>query len=120
MKDKLTECPFCGQGVLIKIEENWDEKQIQREAIMNCKCDAAKHEQEIQQSINLTEMYIREEYPAPDDVKKLLLSVTDLVGRGPIEKITIQQGKDKFVMMNKSKGGLRVEKTTTIKEGKDA
>ena len=120
MIDKLTECPFCGQGVMIKIEEHWDEERIRQEAIMNCKCDAARREQEVQQSINLTEMYIRDEYPAPDDVKKILLGVTDFVGRGPIEKITIQQGKDKFVMMKKSKGGLRVEKTTTIKEGKDA
>ncbi|MBO7423126.1 MAG: hypothetical protein J6T99_07030 [Oscillospiraceae bacterium] len=117
--DWTTECPYCRQVVMIKIEENWNEEQIRKEAIMRCTCEEAKHEQDIMDSINMAEMYIREEYAAPDIVKTLFKGYTDDVGHGRIEKIGISMDKTKYSMAHKTKGGIKVDKITTIKEAKE-
>lgn len=116
MKDLTTTCPYCGQGVIIKAEEYWGEKEIAHEAVMNCTCDEARHEQNIAGSINEAEMYIKKEYPAPDIVKTLFLKSTEDVGHGKIDTIGISMEKTKYTMAHKAKGGIKVGKITTIKE----
>lgn len=119
MKDLTTNCPFCGQGVMIKANEYWTEEEIMKEAVMQCNCENARHEQYIQGSINEAEMYVREEYPAPDIVKNLFLAGMDDIGHGRIEKIGISMEKTKYSMTKKAKGGIKVDKVTTIKEAKE-
>ena len=119
MKDLITNCPYCGQAVMIKAEEDWKEDKILKEAIMNCNCEMARFEQNLADSINEAEMYIREEYQAPETVKELFLKVADEIGHGKIEKITISIEKTKYSMAKKTKGGIRVDKVTTTKDIKE-
>ena len=119
MIDKMANCPFCGQGVMIKAENGWTEEQIMKEAVMNCNCEEARHQQEIQQSINEAEMYIRVEYPAPDIIKDLFTRYAEAVGQGDLTKVSVSAGKSKYTMTKTAKGSIKVEKVTTVKEAKE-
>lgn len=119
MVEKLTQCPFCGQGVMIKAEKGWSEEEIKKEAAMNCNCDEARHQQEIQESINEAEMYIRDEFSAPELIKGLFLNCCEDIGQGRYAKLSICADKSKYTMTKTSKGSIKIEKVTTVKEAKE-
>lgn len=119
MIDKLTNCPFCGQGVMIKAEEGWTKDQILQEAIMRCTCDEARHQQEIQDSINEAEAYIKNDLEAADDIREILLRCVEPVGQRRFEKASITAGKARYSVAQNAKGGIKIEKVTTIKETKE-
>ena len=119
MTDKLANCPYCGQGVMIKAEKGWNEDQILKEAAMNCNCDEARHQQEIQQSVNEAEMYIKNEFSAPEVIRNLFLHCCEDIGQGRFSKLSVCADKSKYTMTKTSKGSIKIEKITTVKEAKE-
>jgi len=119
MTDKLANCPYCGQGVMIKAEKGWSEDQILKEAIMNCNCEEARHQQEIQQSVYEAEMYLKNVFPAPELIRYLFLNCCEDIGQGRFQKISVCADKSKYTMTKTSKGSIKIEKVTTVKEAKE-
>lgn len=83
-------------------------------------CDLAQGFQRIEQSIDVAEIIIRDEYGNDPVVQKVLSASVRPVAEGTMDKVCVTHGRCKYVLNRKADGTLKLEKTTTTKEVKEA
>ncbi len=119
MIDRVGTCTYCGQTIMVKAHKDATGAEVNREAVLQCKCDEAKLEQKRQTDINVIEAYINRTLNAPERVKHLLMAAVGDVGRGTIKSIDIKAGESKYTIAPTSKG-LKCSKVTTKTEERES
>lgn len=120
MKEITGTCKFCGQNVLIAVPDCADEKVIQHEAAMTCKCPEAKayrenwekeqaYESAKTSAQGTTFELFHEDYP---DIEYLFNNAMDMLHEKKFKKITINTH-------GKTKATLTLSKDTFIVERED-
>ena len=119
MIERIGTCTYCGQTKMVRINKDASEEEVNRAAVMQCKCEDAKAEQKRQTDINVIEAYIKNTLAAPERVKHLLMAAVGDVGRGTIKSIAITAGQSKYKIEPTSKG-LKCTKVTTKTEERES
>lgn len=119
MVERIGSCIYCGQTNMVRVPEDYEKGEIDREATKNCTCDEAKEFKRIEQSIDIAEITIKTEYENDPAVKELLEAAVRPVAEHMIDKISVNHGRCKYVVQRKNDGTLKLEKTTTMKEVKE-
>lgn len=116
MKDVIGACVFCGQTKMVKIPEGAKENEENREATMQCDCDEAKAYQEKVTNINVAQQFIQNELVAPDGVKEVLKTLSEMVGYEQIDQAVVRLGGSTYTVKEK-KYKVSVEKKTVETTG---
>ena len=119
MIERVGTCPYCGQNNMVRVDENASNEEVNRAAVLVCKCEDAKAEQKRESDINVIEAYIKNTLKASERVKHLLMAAVGDVGRGTIKKIDITAGNSKYTIAPTSKG-LKCSKVTTNTEERES
>lgn len=116
MIDRIGACVFCGQTRMVKIPADAKENEENREATMQCNCDEAKAHQEKVTNINVAQHFIDNELIAPDGVKAVLKTLSEMVGYEQIDQAVIKLGGATYTVKEK-KYKVSVEKKTVETTG---
>lgn len=119
MQEIIGTCIYCGQNQMVRVPEDCEKGEADREATKLCSCDEAKEFQRIEQSIDVAEATIKEEYGNDPETQKILKAAVRPVAEHMMDKISVTHGRCKYVMTRKKDGTLKLEKTTTTKEVKE-
>ena len=57
MIERVGTCPYCGQNNMVRVDENASNEEVNRAAVLVCKCEDAKAEQKRESDINVIEVY---------------------------------------------------------------
>ena len=119
MQERIGTCIYCGQNQMVRVPEECEKGEIDREATKLCTCEEAQGFKKIEQSIDVAEIAIENEYESDPEVQKILLAAVRPVGEHLMDKISVTHGRCRYVITRKNDGTLKLEKTTTTKEVKE-
>lgn len=117
MKQVQAECMYCGQIVMLEVEDNVSEADYGELAALQCECEASEQWRAMQESKekaieNADELFA--EFP---DALNLLKDSVKLIAKGKIESVTINTGRNvKAKILRTPNGKMKVERYDSTKK----
>ena len=116
-------CRFCGQISIVEVPRDWGDDKVDDLVTETCKCDDAKNYRHLElrkeKAMAAIEKQFGEENVTEEAVAFMKKSV-ELVAGGYCDAVTVNTGNIKGKVSVNAKGMLKVEKTKTEKESKEA
>ena len=113
-------CIYCGQSQVIRVPEDADEGEKNREATKQCTCGDAQQFKNIEQSIDIAESIIKTEYASDPAAQDLLMTAARPVAENLLDRLTVKHNTVTYKLMRKADGTLKIEKETKRVEVKEA
>lgn len=128
LRQRAGGCQFCGQMITVEVPEGWKEEKIDELATECCKCQEAedyvhkkrRKERAIEAIIHQFGPY-QQKGVIKEKTMELLAEIADQVVEDKIQSGTIEIGEGlKAKIRMTAKGAVKVERSKTEKESKEA
>ena len=116
-------CRFCGQISIVEVPMNWNDEQTDELVTETCKCDDAKNYRHMELRKEKAMAAIEKQFGKENVTEKaveLMKQSVELAAQGCCDAVTVNIGNIKGKVSVDAKGMIKVEKTKTEKESKEA
>lgn len=116
---KMSNCPFCGQNVIVEADEAVTDQELIELAADVCNCDGAKLEQNRKAAVQRAEVNI-ESLIVDENIQKVLKAAVEPISHGEITKITVKSGEETGSLTAKDGGKIKVDQSITRKQVRES
>ena len=123
IEDRRGACRFCGQISIVEVPRDWGDDKVDDLVTETCKCDDAKNYRHMELRKEKAMAAIEKQFGEENVTEKaveLMKQSVELVAGGYCDAVTVNTGNIKGKVSVNAKGMLKVEKTKTEKESKEA
>lgn len=117
MKSIQAECMYCGQMVMIEVEDNVNEEEYGELAALNCQCEASEQLRVMKESKEKAIENVDELLGEFPETVTLLKQGIKYIAQGKIDSLTVNTGKNvKGKVLKTPNGKIKVERYESTKQ----
>lgn len=117
MKTVNASCMYCGQIVMLEVEDDINESQYGELAALQCTCEASEQLRSMQESKERALESVDDLFDDFPDTLELLKEGIKLIARGKIESLTVNTGRNvKGKVLRTPSGKIKTERLDSFKK----